>query len=73
MKAWVEIISTAINEGNCLKILSNVGFARQKGSKLCDARVRLIHFVHYSLSCTFCKNSATKNTEKGLLARTSYS
>ena len=38
MKAWVEIISTAINEGNCLKILSNVGFARQKGTKLCDAR-----------------------------------
>lgn len=40
MKAWVEIISTAINEGNCLKILSNVGFARQKGTKLCDASAR---------------------------------
>lgn len=40
MKVWVEIISTAIKEGNCLKILSNVGFARQKGTKLCDARAR---------------------------------
>lgn len=40
MKAWVEIISTAINEGNCSKILSNVGFARHKGAKFCDARAR---------------------------------
>lgn len=40
MKAWVEIISTAMNEENCLKILSNVGFARQKGAKLFDARAR---------------------------------